>query len=210
VNEATDTIMGRLKWETRDLHSHTESRPLQRRIAKGEVMQDEFAEYLGQLLLAHRALEAALDRARPRHPSIRALADDRRMRVPDLEQDLAYFRVDATDLTPRVSTSRFIEMVGEWERSNPVALLGPFYVLEGSTNGGRFLARVLRKAWRLDGDGLRYLDPYGDEQPQRWASFKEIMNEAGFTPGEEDSIVDAACRTFRTIAELSEEVRPAD
>jgi heme oxygenase len=92
------------------------------------------------------------------------------------------------------------------EESDPVALLGSFYVVEGSTNGGRFLANVLRKAWQIDGDGLRYFDPYGEDQPDKWASFKRVMDATDFADNERDTILDAACKTFEAIADVSDEV----
>ncbi len=62
---------------------------------------------------------------------------------------------------------------------------------------GRFLARRLRQAWSLEGRGLDYLNPYGEEQPQRWAEFKLQM----------DSLpLSAAETTFRAVADISDEV----
>jgi len=89
---------------------------------------------------------------------------------------------------------------------DPVALLGSLYVLEGSTNGGKFLARVLRRAWNLDEEGLSYFDPYGDQQPHRWAAFKSDMEDIGFDTDQQNAIVEAAHQTFRAIADVSDEV----
>jgi heme oxygenase len=94
MTDEQQTIMRRLKWETRDLHSHTESRPLQRQIAGGTVSRERFVAYLGQLLIVHRALESALERTCSVHPSIPLLAQDDRMRVPDLTEDLESYGVD--------------------------------------------------------------------------------------------------------------------
>jgi heme oxygenase len=79
-------------------------------------------------------------------------------------------------------------------------------VLEGSTNGGRFLARALRKSWNLDGEGLSYFDPYGEEQPQKWAAFRRDMDEASFEADQEEAIIEMAKATFLAIAEVSDEV----
>ena len=60
----------------------------------------------------------------------------------------------------------------------PMALLGILYVLEGSTNGSKFIARKVRPAYELPatGEGSAYLDPYGDVQPARWQEFKAAMD----------------------------------
>jgi heme oxygenase len=79
-------------------------------------------------------------------------------------------------------------------------------LLEGSTNGGRFLARVLRTAWQLDGRGLDALDPYGEDQPARWAEFKRDMDALQLPPEDADGVVAAAVATFTAIAEISDRV----
>ena len=65
------SIMKRLKAETSDLHSHAESRTLQRAIAAGEVDRAAFGAYLGQLYRVHDCLESALENSRARHGTIR-------------------------------------------------------------------------------------------------------------------------------------------
>ena len=206
MTENQKSIMHRLKTETRDLHSHAESRTLQRDIATGEVDRDAFAAYLGQLYCVHQALESALERSHEAHPAIRALATAERMRVPDLDRDLEFHEVNRDGLEGNEAAKQFASQVENIKSSDPVALLGALYVLEGSTNGGRFLARALRKSWNLDGEGLAYFDPYGDEQPQMWAAFKRDMDEAEFDPAQEQAIIDMAKATFVAISEVSDEV----
>jgi heme oxygenase len=206
MSEAGNTVMQRLKAETRDLHTHAETRTLQRAIASGEVDRTTFSAYLGQLYHVHRSLESALENSRDTIPIVRSLATGDRMRVPDLERDLAFFGVKRDEVAAGDSARRFSAQIEETRETNPVALLGALYVLEGSTNGGRFLARALRRSWDLDSEGLSYFDPYGDEQPQKWGAFKQQMDEALLDPGEEDAIVEMAKATFRAIANVSDEV----
>ena len=206
MSEPKGSIMQRLKAETSDLHSHAESRTLQKVIATGEVDRAAFSAYLCQLYHVHESLESALDGSRDDHPAIGALATEDRMRIPDLDRDLAFYGVDRDQIAAGDAAQRFSTQIQEINALDPVALLGALYVLEGSTNGGRFLARALRKSWGLDGDGLAYFDPYGDEQPQRWAAFKQQMDAASFDAAQEDAIVDMAKATFLAIAEVSDEV----
>ena len=206
MSDTSQSIMTRLREETRELHSLAESRPLQQQIAKGEVDRGRFAAYLGQLYLIHNTLESALQREAAAHPAVGKLATADRMRVPDLIKDLQYFRLDRGDLEPNPATSRFMEAIEDLRGEHPVALLGALYVVEGSTNGGKFLAKVLRRAWNSDGDGLSYLDPYGDDQQHKWAAFKRDMDDATFDEDQENAIVHAAHRTFQAIADVSDEV----
>ena len=206
MTDVENTIMQRLKAETGDLHSHAESRILQRAIASGEVDRATFSAYLGQLYRVHRSLESTLENSRERHAAIGALATADRMRIPDLDRDLAFYGVDRDQIEAGDAAQRFASQVQEITTTDPVALLGALYVLEGSTNGGRFLARALRKSWGLDGDGLAYFDPYGDEQPQKWAAFRRDMDEASFEADQEEAIIEMAKATFLAIAEVSDEV----
>ncbi len=200
------SIMKRLKAETSDLHSHAESRTLQRAIAVGDVDQTTFSAYLGQLYRVHDCLESALENSCDKHAAVGAIATADRMRIPDLDRDLAFYGVDRDQIATGDAAKRFASQVEEITTTAPVALLGALYVLEGSTNGGRFLARALRKSWDLDGKGLAYFDPYGDEQPQKWASFKRDMDEASFSADQEEAIIEMAKATFIAIAEVSDEV----
>lgn len=204
-----DSIMQRLRAETSDLHSQAESRTLQREIAKGEISRESFVAYLGQLYHVHRALESALAGQRNHHPAIAALATPDRMRIPDLDRDLAFYGVDPERLEVGKTAGEFAALIERTRSSNGVALLGALYVLEGSTNGGRFLANVLRKSWDLDRDGLAYFDPYGDQQPQQWAAFKREMDSASLEADDEDAVVEMAKQTFAAIAEVSDEVAGA-
>ena len=210
VNDSTLSVMRRLREETSDLHSHAESRTLQREIAKGTIEQSTFVAYLGQLYAVHDALESALRDVEGRHAAISALATPERMRVPDLERDLDFYGADREQLEVGDAAGRFISLVEDVRVSQPVALLGALYVLEGSTNGGRFLAKVLRESWGLDGNkGVSYFDPYGEEQGPVWAAFKREMEGASFEARHEDAIVEMARKTFEAIADVSDEVAAA-
>ncbi len=206
MTDVENTIMQRLKAETSDLHSHAESRTLQRAIASGEVDRTTFSAYLGQLYRVHHSLESALENSRDQHAAIGALATADRMRVPDLDRDLMFYGTDRDEIEAGDAAQRFATQVQKIKALDPVALLGALYVLEGSTNGGRFLARALRKSWGLDGDGFAYFDPYGDEQPQKWAAFRRDMDEASFEADQEEAIIEMAKATFLAIAEVSDEV----
>jgi heme oxygenase len=206
MSHTTSSIMSRLKNETKELHSLAESRTLQQQIARGEVDRDRFAAYLGQLYLVHHALESALEAAKPGSSAVATMAKAHRMRVPDLEKDLAFYGLDASSLEAGQATVAFTQAIGRLEAEDPVALLGSLYVLEGSTNGGKFLARVLRKAWNLEDHGLAYFDPYGEDQPAIWSAFRTEMDDLELDARQRDAILDAARATFRAIAEVSDEV----
>lgn len=209
--ESVPGIMSHLREATRDLHKQAESRPLQRAMARGTLPRSSYVMYLAQLRHLHAALEAALDQPAASRTCLSDLFTEDRRRVPDLDRDLAAFGVDPADVPTLPSTQRFIDRIDALAEEEPVALLGPLYVLEGSTNGGTFLARVLERSLYLErGEGLSYMDPYGDRQPEMWASFKRLADSVPLTPAQADAVTESAGRTFEAIAEISDAIVPPE
>jgi heme oxygenase len=211
MEQAASGIMGHLRETTRALHKEAESRPLQRSMAKGTLPAGSYVMYLGQLRHLHESLESCLDSVTGSHPWLAGLFTDDRRRVPDLDRDLAAFGVDPDDVPVLPPTAEFIGRIERLTASDPMALLGPLYVLEGSTNGGKFLARVLERSLRIeDRAGLAYMDPYGDRQPEMWAEFKRLADQVELTPAQRGAVTDAARDTFRAIASISDAILPPD
>lgn len=204
---AAPSIMERLKAETADLHAAAETHEFQKNLVKGELAQDAYARWLGQMFLIHRALERRLRDLSAKHAGAAALVRERHMQEPYLREDLAHFGADPDSIAPLDATQRLIERIERAWMTDPVALLGFHYVLEGSNNGNKFIAKALQRALGLQpGPGLRYLDPYGDDQRAVWSQFREDMNAIDFDARERDAVVEAAKDLFRAIGELSSDL----
>ena len=68
-------------------------------------------------------------------------------------------------------------------------------------------ARGLMPAYGLaPGPGLRYLDPYGDEQRERWHAFRATMDEVGFSQEDSDRLLEAARHMFQGIVYISDDL----
>jgi heme oxygenase len=198
--------MAHLKASTEEAHRQAETRPLMRSIAQGTVGRDRFVAHLEQLLLVHRALDPAVQRAVTDHPSWSGIAAAERGRVADLEADL---KVLGGSLAP-ASLPATTAMVTAIAKATPLQLLGMFYVTEGSTNGGRFLAKRVARTLGLDPvsrDGLRALDPYGERQPELWAAFKSAMNGIGFEPNAIRDIEAGARAMFDQLGSIADAVQ---
>ena len=201
------SIMTLLKSATADLHQAAESSPLQRRLAKGELPRDLYAAFLGQMYLVHAALEQAVRDASASHPGFSAVVREYHDREQQLCEDLAFLGVDLDDVTPIGATTAMLTDVARTAADRPIALLGMLYVLEGSTNGSKYIARAIRKAYQLEqGPGVAYLDPHGELQQDRWQAFKSDMDSVGFTESESEAIVATAKAMFRSITEISDEL----
>ncbi len=193
-------VMATLKTATAEHHHRAEKHEFQQMMVRGALSREAYAEWLGQMLLVHRGLEEHLARLVASHPAVGAVFDDDRRKVPFLLDDLAFYQARA-DTEPVPATSRFLAYLDTLAADSPLALLGVFYVLEGSTNGARFIARRLRTAYDLPGDGggAAYVDPYGDAQPRRWQEFKDEMEQLALTEADVRLITKAAQDTFDAI-----------
>jgi heme oxygenase len=108
---------------------------------------------------------------------------------------------------PLPATAALIRDIDRAAVEQPLALLGYHYVLEGSKNGNRFIARQLVPALGLaPSRAVRYLDPFAEAQPAKWAAFKTDMTATGFTADQIDLLVAAARRMFEGIGELSDQL----
>jgi len=207
VETNTMSIMTRLKTETADLHKAAESSPLQRQLVKGDLSRDLYGAFLGQMYLVHAALEQAVRDASASHPGFRAVVREYHDREPQLREDLAFLGVGLDDIAPVGATTATLTDIATIAADRPIALLGMLYVLEGSTNGSKFIAMAIRKAYQLqEGPGVAYLDPHGELQRDRWQAFKHDMDSVGFNETESDAIIETAKAMFRSITEISDEL----
>ncbi len=153
-------VMERLKVGTQDMHSLAEGRQFQRRMLKGSITRHEYTDWLGQMLLIHRALEKHLLGRLTVDPLFAAVREEQ-FQEPNLKADLAALGSDTQAVTPLPATAALIADIDRAAAEEPLALLGYHYVLEGSKNGNRFIARQLVPALGLAPRRAdRYLDPF--------------------------------------------------
>lgn len=186
-------VLGELRARTRELHTRAERHPVQASLVQGRTDRAGYASYLSQMLCIHRALEAELSR----RLGSEALApvEPSQFRAGAIEADLAWLGAEAEP--PVEPVARFAAGV---VYESDEALLGMHYVLEGSTNGGRFIASAVRRGLGLEGnEGVRYLDPYGDAQRARWAAFCEALGLTPLDGAAQESVVAGAESMFRLI-----------
>ncbi len=199
------SIMSRLKSATADLHQTAETSPLQRELVKGLLPREGYVSFLGQMYLIHAALEQAIRDGSAEHAGFESVLRAYHWREAQLREDLVFLGADPGAITPAAATAAMLVDI-ERAAAKPVALLGMLYVVEGSTNGSKFIAAAIRKAYELTGPGTSYLDPHGDLQKERWRTFKRDMDGVGFDETESLAIIAAAMGVFRCFIDLSEEL----
>lgn len=205
-SEAATGIAATLKDSTWDLHQQAESGELQKRLLKGELGKHEYAAHLGQLYLIHRTLEACLDDALGRCPHVKVLNSEDLRHTPNLETDLNHLGAPPATVEPVEATQDFLTWIEDTASTNPTALIGVQYVLEGSTNGNGFIARKIGPALGLDADGVRYLNSYGPAQRETWARFKSRLDALELPADALEQVVAAARRTFEGVRDINREL----
>ncbi len=200
-------IMVRLKESTVAQHDAAENGLFQQDLVKGKLPKDAYVDMLAQLLLVHAALEKHLRQLENRLEAAGAVLREHQFQEPYLREDLRYFGRDAEAVEPFDATRRFIDRIEEIAKARPLTLLGVHYVLEGSNNGSKYIAKAVRRAYSLpEGPGTRYLDPYGDNQKEYWQRFKDDMNSVGFSQADSQTLIEAASETFAAVGELHQEL----
>lgn len=117
-----------------------------------------------------------------------------RRRLPLLEADLDALGMsaDEREALPRCGAAAAL-------CDDEAGAIGSLYVMEGSTLGGRTIARHLAGAPWLPAGGLRYFDPHGAETGQRWR--ETIARLDALPPAQWERAAASAERCFELLRE---------
>lgn len=207
---ATDTqecVMDLLRESTKELHSSAEGNEFQHLLGSGKVQPSDYCNYLQQLYLMHQSLANLLDEAKERSTAVERVVRDYHFDLSCVTRDLEHFGCTPEAAKPVNATNVLIESMRETAHHHPSGLLGFLYVLEGSTNGAKFLAKSLRAGLSLpETAGATYFDRYGEKQRERWTGFKHEMNMIGFSQEDKDLLVEKAKETFAAFGKIGSEL----
>lgn len=74
---------------------------------------------------------------------------------------------------------------------------GALYVIEGSTLGGRVIAKMMQRQMDTNTlEGFTFFHGYGDETESRWARFRELLNAQPDNAEDKEVVIRAADETF--------------
>ena len=207
MRSVIDGVMRRLAQATAESQRALKQHPLQRELALGLLPRSTYVAWLGQLFFVHRTLEWHLGRLRSMVPPLAGVIHDHYFHTPALASDLSCFGVDLQRVARLAPTRVVIELIDGMAARAPLALIGFAYALEEKKNGGRQIAKRARLAYRLGaGQGVAYLDPYGEKQRQRWLDFTVDMEASGFEQAEVTVIADAARRMHDSLIAIMDAV----
>lgn len=199
------TLSARLKAETQDQHTAAEKHPFHGMLFRGVLPVPVLLQHHAEMGLIQVALERKL--ASTDAPEIRAVLQPYHRRASLFASDLTASGSPMPSQPATLAARRFI---AEIDAADPATLLGVFYVLEGSTNGGRFIQAAITKAYGPANPGLTItaLSPHGEEQPARWGAFRSGLDRLELDPGKADRVVAGAARTFVAVTEVMDQIMP--
>jgi heme oxygenase (biliverdin-IX-beta and delta-forming) len=185
----SSSIRARLRAATAEAHERMHAHPGFAAAAAGAIGIADYRQLLARVYGFHRPFELA---AREAVASSGMDFDvEQRARSPALLADLKSLglRSDAIARLPLWAPRESFGSVG--------AILGAFYVLEGSTLGGVQIARALRGVVGDDsGDGIRFFLGRGDRQGEMWIKFVRKLESLSGDPDDCEDAVRAAVATF--------------
>lgn len=195
----TPLLSQRLKTETSDLHTRVERHPSQAAMVTARVGTAGYGAYLSQLLHVHEALDHAAPLLAATNASFARVWRAWHARAANARADLGTLGMPQDG--PSAPTQQFAAHIAQLGASGSLALLGVLYVLEGSANGGVFIAKALSRCLPAEA-GTTYLNPHGEQQRERWAEFKRCTDELNLSAGDQDLIVQEARATFIAIERI--------
>jgi heme oxygenase len=185
-------MLVRLRAETAEAHRRVEARLFPAALAD----RSSYAAMLQVLLALHEPREAQFRGA----VGLSALGIDlsARQKSPRLRADLAGLQADRAGLADPVPAPVAVD-TGDLHRT-----LGTFYVLEGSTLGGRVLLRAARE--QLGDVPTAFLRGYGDDTGRLWKQTRSALvagvRVAPDPARAEDRLITGALATFEALDRL--------
>lgn len=185
-----------LRAATEAAHLRLHAIPVFEALVEGRITRAAYAGLLRRKLGFHAALEARLAEV----PGLDGFGIDlaARRRTHLLRDDIAW--LGAAPDAPWAPLPSF---------GSPPSALGGLYVAEGSTLGGRQLARALDAILSPGLDGRRFLLGHGEGHGEMWRSCCAAIDLCGTVPQARDAMIQGALATFAAFEAWFTEV-PAE
>lgn len=183
----------RLREETMDLHHSLENHPQFSNLLSNSYTIPMFRKHLARMHGFYMTAE-------------KHLAEFSDVKTLDLSKRLVKADRIKRDLQNLGLTREEIDELPQWERGRFGSLdeaWGHVYVIEGSTLGGRMIAKKLSQTLGIDVDtGLSFHQTYGDGSGFMWRQFKQatvLGEDEGWL--DSDAVVASARTAFASMAE---------
>lgn len=191
------TLMAALKDATASIHGRLHDAPFFVALAAGRLPLESYVGQLRSLLAMYGVIESVVVDCQDKN--VTAVWDPGMARCHWLQQDLRFFQPRiVADLKEAVEVTQGVaDYLRLASLRKPIALLGWFYVLEGSALGGLVLQPQIARAFGLvEAQGTRYFQAHGSHTRARWEAFSHRMNALTLTAQARAEIVEAANELF--------------
>lgn len=195
-----------LRESTKDLHVRVERHPTQAALLRGGASVEAYARYLSQWMHAQRTLDACCRACAAKGERIIApVWREHHARAAKALADLVALGLAPSPALP--ATTTLCDAISRAASASPATLLGIFYVFEGSTNGGPFIASALRRVLPLPPHAATtFLAPHGEAQHVRWAQCKSDIDALPLSDAERASALAGAVLAFESLERVFEEL----
>jgi heme oxygenase len=200
------SLADELRERTKEAHSRAERHLVQGLMISGRASRAEYAAWLVQMLRVWRAVDAGLATVAARDRRVAAMVKPYHAHAHRIEADLKFLG-EGTGIAVVPAAERLQELVRADVAAGGIGVVGVWYVLEGSANGGRFIAKAMSRGLRIVGpEGLMSLDPHGERQRELWQAWRADLDAQHFNAAEREAILRGAIATFDGVYEIMEEM----
>lgn len=183
----SQTFLDKLRYVTSPSHKKLEQLPISAALTNPNISRDIYFEYLA---LMYNIVADAETNIFPQLKKIIPDLDQRR-KSDWLKRDLHFGPFDEN------KPSRPLSADGPFSDS---FALGIFYVLEGSTLGGRYILKNINETLALDEtNGASYFFGYGNQTGNYWKNFLATLTQYESFANDSDSIIAGAEFAFDAI-----------
>ena len=186
-----------LEVKTAPLREQLERLPFFEALQTHTLPKISIVSFLRCLAIIHAVLDRKLSRIS--QPQVSRLHDSTLPKLPLLTADLEV--LDAASLpgiTPAIRSA--LDHADEILReTDPLNLIGPLYVLEGSPNGASALKREYAHCLNVADEQLSYLGCYGSAPAARGSTFLRVLSALSFDGGQRERIAASAVRCFECL-----------
>lgn len=183
-----DIFLKQLRSITSPAHKKLEEAELSKKIISENLNLQDYATYLEKMSWVMRSFETEI------FPILKPYFADleQRTKVEFLEKDLNF-------LSQKVSVNNSEFRV--FSPTHSIAYhVGAFYVLEGSTLGGKFIYKNINATLGFDAEqGATYFNGYGAETGKLWSSFMEQFCNYALQLPTQKEIIQGADNTFKIL-----------
>lgn len=116
----------------------------------------------------------------------------------DMRCKLQFIDTDLRRLEHSIDPKR--AMAPALDISSDYQALGALYVLEGATQGGRFIAKKIENHFKRK-DITHFFASYGNALDQRWAEFTDHLNNTLVTEGHIEQAIEGATAVFESMTQ---------